>query len=316
MSQFENFASENTETPKEETKKEKKTVARKVDAAIGFNEEVDIEDLDTMISHFEPLQDIEYPYNHGYGITTIWGDTKQGKTIMGLAHPGNILAMGYESHANLFNAWEGMFSKNKRIQIKSFDQFISEASGEAKKISSNEVFNATMKLMQNARKLEKKFEWGLFDGLQNLLLICEMRMRIEHEFGWIEGFAERTIWRVRTMFMNQILREAMKTFSKGVIFTSQDTVQKEIKGGKETGVVKQPAWKGKIKELTQTELFMSRDILDMPDGTKRMTFDATGVCKLSGWSGTQPVTVLEDEGTGPISLLKIIYDTKPKFKIE
>lgn len=300
----------------DEPKKVKKSIAKDVSTEIEFNAEVDIGDLSKMISSFEPLQEIKYPYDHGYGITTIWGDTKLGKTVLAMAHPANILALGFESHTNLFNPWKIMFSKTPRIQIKSFDQFISEGEGEAKKNSSNIVFESVMQCLQNAQKLTPKFEWGLFDGLQNLLLICEMRMRVAHDLGFIEGFAERTIWRVRTMFMNQIFREAQKAFSKGIIFTSQTGIQKEIKGGKETGVEKEAKWVGKIKELTQTELKMSRDILEMPDGTKMMKFEASGVCKLSGWSGTHDITLTGVEDSGPKSLIKILYGSKPKYKVE
>ena len=69
-------------------------------------------------------------------------------------------------------------------------------------------------------------DWVIFDGLERLSYVAEMKMRKEGKVAPFGGISNLNLWKKRKQYMRHIHRMAMDVSRKGVIYTTYPKIQK------------------------------------------------------------------------------------------
>lgn len=261
---------------------------------------------------FKPLVGAEYPIpDQALFRVMIHGEKGSSKTTTALSIAGDVLVFSYEDIDNVTDIIKGMFDNDPRFQVKDFEQFKVEETGETLKETSEFIFDLSIKLMKILISRKMKFDWFVADGFHNLADTAQMKMRKKNGVGAFAGVKNRNIWNERKIFLNEFFRLAKKVSRYGVIFTSQDKITETTDGTKV-----EPAWMGKIKDDMKTLIRTSVKERNVGSKTVNSFYANVISCKPSGISGSAEITVKEDkENKGqylnsPIDLWRALLTTR------
>lgn len=192
--------------------------------------------------------------------------------------------------------WDGMMFHNE--------------TNEKTKVESSEKAIKYVLAVLNGPIAEFKPDIIFIDGTEILLNVCEMYMRKRNRLGMVEGFKNRSLWKQRNMYLDQIYRTANKIAKEGVTCTAYIDIREVTTAAGEIKI-EEPKWAGDIKtksrivikvgsvEAEDNDSFyasvISSKLPEIPTQPKKLV----GVCYRNGTFRVDGMKVLRRENLQP-----------------
>lgn len=186
-------------------------------------------------------------------IFTVYGHKNDGKTTISYGIPYNgdkILVFSFDNKST--RPKDAKYIKDGNVEIKVINaiRFL-DKSNESKYLESSVVTHEF--ILSILEQSTSKFapDWIMFDGTEVMSGIMELVMRSKNNLKPYQGIANRTLWRERRQYIDDIHMKAMEIASKGVIYTMYSTKDEIIDNdGTVTKKVDIPKWIGSVMEET------------------------------------------------------------------
>lgn len=200
-----------------------------------------------------------------YIVVTIAGEKGDGKTTTALSFPGKIGAITLDRKTSKIKK----ILKAENVEVFNGVRYWSEDSGDtASIVKAGHTTYQYLHALLNKFVNEQKYDWILFDGLEELHLICEMNMRHGHKLGATEGFSQLTWWKERRMFLRSLHNRALTAVKKGIIYTTYLTfVADKVENEKTIDGKKRPKWVDII--LLETDIVLRAYVKESTAGRKK-----------------------------------------------
>jgi hypothetical protein len=126
-----------------------------------------------------------------------------------------------------------------------------DKSGELKYLESSLITHNFILSILEQSKAKFAPDWVMFDGTEVMSSIMELVMRSKNNLKPYQGIANRSLWRERRQYIDDIHAKAMEIANKGIIYTMYSTKDEIIDNdGTITKKVDIPRWIGSVMEET------------------------------------------------------------------
>lgn len=186
-------------------------------------------------------------------IFTIYGHKNDGKTTIsyGIPHKGDkILVFSFDNKSTRPKDAEYVKAGNLQIKVINAIKYLDKSNEQRYLESSAVTHEFILSILEQSRS---KFapDWVMFDGTEVMSGIMELVMRSKNNLKPYQGIANRSLWRERRQYIDDIHMKAMDIASKGVIYTMYSTKDEIIDNdGTVTKKVDVPKWIGSVMEET------------------------------------------------------------------
>lgn len=216
--------------------------------------------VDTLItSSTKTASDFEFDFDDSIDdgdrkeVYTVYGHKNDGKTTIsyGIPHPGDkILVFSFDKKSTRPKDATYIVAGNVTIKVIDAIQYLDKSS-ELKYLESSVKTHQFIISMLNQVKAKFGPDWILFDGTEVMSGIMELVMRSKNNLKPYQGIANRSLWRERRQYIDDIHKKAMDIASKGVIYTMYSQKDEIIDNdGTVLKKVDIPKWIGSVMEET------------------------------------------------------------------
>ena len=186
-------------------------------------------------------------------IFTVYGHKNDGKTTISYGIPHNndkILVFSFDNKSTRPKDAEYIKAGNIQIMVINAVKYL-DKSGEQKYLDSSAKTHAfILSILEQSRE---KFapDWIMFDGTEVMSGLMEIVMRSKNNLRPYQGIANRSLWRERRQYIDDIHMKGMDIAKKGLIYTMYSTKDEIIDNdGTVTKKVDIPRWIGSVMEET------------------------------------------------------------------
>lgn len=185
-------------------------------------------------------------------IFTIYGQKNDGKTTIsyGVPYKGDkILVFSFDNKSTRPKDAEYITDGNLQIKVINAIKYL-DKSNDKKLLESSQKTHAFILSMLAQAKSKFAPDWVMFDGTEVMSGIMELVMRGHNNLGPYQGIANRSLWRERRQYIDDIHMKSIEIASKGLIYTMYSQKDEVIDDG---GVVMKkdvPKWIGSVMEET------------------------------------------------------------------
>ena len=186
-------------------------------------------------------------------IFTVYGHKNNGKTTIsyGIPNPGDkILVLSFDKKSTRPKDAPYITNGKLTISVKDAIKYLDKSSESKYLESSRKTHAFILSLLEQAKD---KFDpdWVMFDGTEVMSGIMELVMRSKNNLKPFQGVANRSLWRERRQYIDDIHNKASKIAKKGVIYTMYSQKDEVIdQDGTVLKKVDIPKWIGSIMEET------------------------------------------------------------------
>jgi hypothetical protein len=185
-------------------------------------------------------------------IFTVYGHKNDGKTTIsyGIPYKGDkILVFSFDNKSTRPKDADYIMDGNLHIKVINAIKYLDKSS-DKKLLESSQKTHAFILSMLAQAKLKFAPDWIMFDGTEVMSSIMELVMRSHNNLGPYQGIANRSLWRERRQYIDDIHMKSIEIASKGLIYTMYSQKDEVIDDG---GVVMKkdvPKWIGSVMEET------------------------------------------------------------------
>jgi len=186
-------------------------------------------------------------------IYTVYGHKNDGKTTIsyGIPYKGDkVLVFSFDNKST--RPKDASYIVEGKVQIKVMNAIkYLDKSNEAKYLESAALTHSyIISLMQPAKAMFIP-DWVMIDGTEVMSSIMELVMRSKNNLKPFQGVANRSLWRERRQYIDDIHMKAMEVANKGLIYTMYSQKDEIIDNdGTVMKKVDIPKWIGSIMEET------------------------------------------------------------------
>jgi len=185
-------------------------------------------------------------------IFAVYGLKNDGKTSItyGIPHEGQrVLVFSFDNKSTRPISTEYVQAGKLDIKVFNVIKLIDKSSDPKCLESSVKAREYILKKMLHA---ETKFKpnWIVFDGTEVMSSIMEWVMRKNNNLKLSQGIANRTLWKERRMFLDDIHLKALNLATDGVIYTMYSAKDELIEDGATVQKKDIPIWVGSIMQET------------------------------------------------------------------
>jgi hypothetical protein len=186
-------------------------------------------------------------------IYTVYGHKNNGKTTIsyGIPHAGDkILVLSFDRKSTRPKDAPYIVNGKLTISVKDAIKYLDKSSEQRYIESAIKTHAFVLALLDQAKE---KFDpdWVMFDGTEVMSGIMELVMRGRNNLKPFQGVANRSLWRERRQYIDDIHNRASQVAKKGVIYTMYSQKDEVIdKDGTVMKKVDIPKWIGSVMEET------------------------------------------------------------------
>ena len=218
----------------------------------------DTKDIGETYSKMETTSDFDFDFDESEDtdekkeIFTVYGHKNDGKTTIsyGLPEKGDkILVFSFDNKSTRPKDAPYVKSGNLEIKVINAIRFL-DKSNDTKLLDSSVKTHAFILSILEQSKDKFAPDWIMFDGTEVMSGIMELVMRSKNNLKPYQGIANRSLWRERRQYIDDIHMKSIEIASKGLIYTMYSQKDEVIDDG---GVVMKkdvPKWIGSVMEET------------------------------------------------------------------
>jgi hypothetical protein len=185
-------------------------------------------------------------------IFSVYGYKNDGKTTIsyGIPYKGDkVLVFSFDNKS--IRPRDAPYIKDGNLNIKIINaiRFLDQSS-EAKYLETCLTTHAYVLSILEQSKEKFSPDWVMFDGTERMSGIMEIVMRAKNNLRPYQGIANRSLWRERKQYLDDIHQKAVDVAGKGVIYTMYSQKEEIIDEGAITKKFDIPRWIGSIMEET------------------------------------------------------------------
>lgn len=186
-------------------------------------------------------------------IWTVYGHKNNGKTTIsyGIPHKGDkILVLSFDRKSTRPKDAEYIVAGNVTISVKDAIKYL-DKSNDQKYVESAIKTHAFILAIIEQSKAKYNPDWILFDGTEVMSGLMELVMRGRNNLKAYQGVANRSLWRERRQYIDDIHNKASQVAKKGIIYTMYSQKDEVIdQDGTVMKKVDIPKWIGSVMEET------------------------------------------------------------------
>lgn len=186
-------------------------------------------------------------------VFTVYGHKNDGKTTISYGIPyvsDKILVFSFDNKST--RPKDASYIADAKVDIKVINAIrYLDKSGEMKYLESSILTHKFILSILEQSKDKFAPDWVMFDGTEVMSGIMELVMRSKNNLKPYQGIANRSLWRERRQYIDDIHMKAMEIAKKGVIYTMYSQKDEIIDNdGTVTKKVDIPRWIGSVMEET------------------------------------------------------------------
>lgn len=184
-------------------------------------------------------------------VFTIAGQKGVGKTTLAMSAEGTYLAFDFDGKTR--RVWKQIFNMDPRFTIFDGKSQIPKDLNEADLPSAGLRQHDELKwLLEEARK-RGPFDYVLWDGFEHMEKISELRMRAEAKIGAFDNFSNRSLWKKRKLFIQQLHELSRTVAKKGIIYVTFTKIEEITDEMGQSSISREvPRWIDIVMEETDT----------------------------------------------------------------
>jgi hypothetical protein len=185
-------------------------------------------------------------------IFTVYGSKNSGKTSTsyGIPHANDkVLVLSFDKKSTRPKDAKYITGANLTIHVIDAIKFL-DKSDDKKYLDSAVLTHKFIISMLNQAKEKFAPDWVMFDGTEVMNGLMELVMRSHNNLKPYQGIANRSLWRERRQYLDDLHMKAVEVASKGVIYTMYSTKDDIVEEGNTIKKTDVPKWIGNIMEET------------------------------------------------------------------
>jgi hypothetical protein len=204
--------------------------------------------VEDMVFDFDEAEDVGQKKE----IFSIYGQKNDGKTTISYGVPNvgdKVLVFSFDKKS--VRPKDAPYIKDGNLEIKVIDAIrYVDQSNEQKYLDSSVITHKFVLSILEQSTERFAPDWVMFDGTERMAGIMEIVMRAKNNLKPYQGIANRSLWRERKQYLDDIHKKATEIAKKGVIYTMYSQKDEIIDEGAVTKKVDIPKWIGSIMEET------------------------------------------------------------------
>lgn len=201
------------------------------------------------------------PDKHKLEVFTVYGHKNDGKTTIcyGIADPGDkVLVFSFDNKSDrpLDDGYDVDF-QGVKVRIVNAIKFLDQAS-KVKYLASAVKTHEYIVSMLEQSKSKFNPDWIMFDGTEVMNQLMEIVMRSNNNLAPYQGIANRSLWRERGQYINDLHIKSGNTANKGIIYTMYSQKDEIIVDGNVAKKVDVPKWIESI--MRETDVVIKAEV--------------------------------------------------------
>ncbi len=186
-------------------------------------------------------------------IFTVYGHKNNGKTTIsyGIPYKGDrVLVLSFDRKSTRPKDAEYITAAGVNISVKDVIKYV-DKSNDQKYVESAIKTHAFILALLEQSKEKFNPDWIMFDGTEVMSGLMELVMRGRNNLKAYQGIANRSLWRERRQYIDDIHNKASQIAKKGIIYTMYSQKDEVIdQDGTVMKKVDIPKWIGSVMEET------------------------------------------------------------------
>jgi len=156
-------------------------------------------------------------------VVCIHGQKGQGKTALSFGFPGKKYVLSFDRKSKRIK--EYMYNNSNKIVIVDIIKFLTSQKDNYLE-SCVKTYECTEMAIEEIGN-RGDADWIIFDGLEVLIEMSEMKMRFDNQLLPFQGIANLSVWKDRKLNIRNIHEKAFQRVKKGIVYTTY-TAKDEI----------------------------------------------------------------------------------------
>lgn len=174
----------------------------------------------------------------GKEVYCVFGNKGEGKTFLAFGFPGKKYVLSFDRKSQRIKD-ALMLPDSECVVLDAIQHYQKDKVRLTE--SASVTFDYIVFLLREVQK-RGDCDWLIIDGLEILMEICEMKMRLDNKMGPFQGIANFGIWKDRKLNVRGIHDECIDAAKKGVIYTTYTEKDKIVEDGQLIRSKDAPKW--------------------------------------------------------------------------